>query len=307
MLGELQQLRRAPLLESYTGPVLFEGLAAAQLMRALLPGNLSGTRPALGPNGRRAKGTRFAGKIGKPVLPPSISVEDDPTLRELGGVPLVGAYSLDDEGVPARKVLLVQRGKLKGFLMSRSPRKDFPHSNGHGRVGLVGEVRGRVGNLLVKARGKSRRQLRRMLLARARAAGEDVAMVVRQLEQPRGGRSVFFRALMGIGATGVPRPVLAYKVGSDGKETLVRGLEFAQVPVRALRQIIGVGRKPTVHNYTGAVGGIPLPGRMGIPRAVVSPDLLFQELELTRAKGKRRKLPLLPRPGRLQSHDEVSP
>ena len=57
----------------------------------------------------------------------------DPTTRTLNGTDIVGAFEYDDEGMPAQKVVAVDDGVFKSFLMSRSPIEGFDHSNGHGR------------------------------------------------------------------------------------------------------------------------------------------------------------------------------
>ena len=68
-------------------------------------------------------------------MPRFLDVFDDPTLETYAGEDLKGHYVVDDEGVPARRVDLVKKGVLRGFLMSRSPVEGFPASNGHGRRG----------------------------------------------------------------------------------------------------------------------------------------------------------------------------
>ena len=70
-------------------------------------------------------------------------------MKVLNGTKLAGTYAYDDEGVPAQKVVAVDNGVLKNFLMSRMPITNFDHSNGHGRrqPGLM--PTGRQGNLIV--------------------------------------------------------------------------------------------------------------------------------------------------------------
>ena len=50
----------------------------------------------------------------------------------------MGAYEVDNEGVPAQAVKLVTDGKLENYLIGREPVRDFPQSNGHGRAGITG-------------------------------------------------------------------------------------------------------------------------------------------------------------------------
>ena len=71
----------------------------------------------------------YAGKLGKRIASPLVSVVDDPTLCGVRG-----SYGVDDEGVPAGRTLLVERGVLRTYLYDRlSAAKDGRASNGHGR------------------------------------------------------------------------------------------------------------------------------------------------------------------------------
>ncbi len=49
----------------------------------------------------------FAGRLGLRVVSPILSVVDDPSLKAFEGTPLVGHYKVDDEGIPAQRVLLI--------------------------------------------------------------------------------------------------------------------------------------------------------------------------------------------------------
>jgi len=44
---------------------------------------------------------------------------------------------VDDEGVPAQAVNVVVNGKLQNYLIGRTPIRDFPESNGHGRAAVA--------------------------------------------------------------------------------------------------------------------------------------------------------------------------
>ncbi len=71
----------------------------------------------------------YAKKRGKRIASPLVSVVDDPTLCGVRG-----SYTVDDEGVPAERTLLVDRGVLRTYLFDRlSAAKDGRASNGHGR------------------------------------------------------------------------------------------------------------------------------------------------------------------------------
>jgi TldD protein len=261
------------------------------------------------------RGSELASQLGHPILPARFRVEDDPTLDRLGGVPLVGKYALDEEGVPAQKVLLVDGGVLKGFVMSRTPRKGFPKSNGHGRGGLSGNVRGRIGSLIVRTdRGVSDAELRKQLLAEVRKAGQSYGIIVRLLDEPGitglDDPSSFLRppTMNGSAPRELPQVLLAVKITLDGKEEIVRGVTLAPIPVAALKQIAAAGKTLTAYNYpaqgslsvlslffTGSLWGGET-SSLAIPTSVVAPALLFKEVTVRRPTEPQRRPPLLPHP-----------
>jgi len=63
-------------------------------------------------------------------------VFDDPAQSQLGSQELIGHYKVDDQGVPAQRVSLIEGRRVGTLLMSRRPTKELPRSNGHGRSGF---------------------------------------------------------------------------------------------------------------------------------------------------------------------------
>jgi hypothetical protein len=87
-----------------------------------------------------------------------------------------------------------------------------------------------------------------------------------------------------LGAGNAPR--LLYRVFPDGHEQLVRGAVFNELDVRALRSdLMTVGNDPLVSNRQG-----------GVATTIISPSLLFDELEVKRADTSKDKLPEYPAP-----------
>jgi len=71
----------------------------------------------------------YAGKKGQKVAADCVTVIDDATLDDR-----YGSYSFDDEGVPARKVVLIENGILKDYMYDRlTARREGVEPNGHGR------------------------------------------------------------------------------------------------------------------------------------------------------------------------------
>ena len=139
----LVALRAAPVGEAYTGPVLVEGQASAELLAQTLVPLFVTLRPPemdnpqmFGPMGN-APPTPFLTRVGNRVLPESFTAADTPSLAQFEGREVAGAYAVDDEGVPAQDVTLCEKGLLKSLLTSRTPQKGFLVSNGHGRGGVA--------------------------------------------------------------------------------------------------------------------------------------------------------------------------
>jgi TldD protein len=312
MAAELTAMRTAPVAPNGSAEVLFDGLAAGQLMKHLLAEQLIGTPPpktASAGSDEHAQSSELANKLGLKVASSLISVSDDP-LQELGPgkVALYGAYRADDEGVPAQRVSLIERGILKSLLMSRTPRKEIVHSNGHARAPRFGPPHVHIGNLVVttSAPGHARKALlAEMERAARRDAGGLDSYVVRLLEDstvPSGDDDMMGMFSFGMGGHGGPppvRPLVVYRV-KDGKEQLVRGLTLEGLMPRSLKEITAVGRDPVVYNFIDAGGG-----GTGIASSIVTPPLLFSDVDIRRQSGKNRKPPLYPRPVAAASADSA--
>ncbi len=267
LIVSVEDLRKAPLVgEEYHGPLLLSADAATEVVRSLLAGGVGATRPPLGAEART--NGPFASSYQTRVLPEFMEVVDDPGLKSYDGVGLVGAYDVDDEGVPAQAVKLVADGRLENYLVSREPVKDFPQSNGHGRAGVAGGARPSMSVLKVSAaNGLSDEELNRRLLA----LGKD-----------NGLQSVYYVETMG----GARAPRLLYRVGLDGKRELVRGAVLDDVDQRTLRTgVTAAGKDLLVTNYFGDV-----------PTTVLAPALLLDDATVRRANEKNEKLPFYPPP-----------
>ena len=266
-LDTLVALRQAPIVEEeYRGPVLFAPDAANDVVASLVGSNVLGRKPQLGkPN--RTVGA-FVTSFKTRVLPNFLTVVDDPTLRAFQGKSLVGTYDVDDDGVKAQPVTLVDNGTLISYLIGRQPIRDFPNSNGHGRAGAGTYPAPNLGVLLIKSKeAQAPDELRKRVLQMIADQGKPYGYRVETL---------------GPGNT----PRLLYRMYPDGHEQLVRGAVFSELDVRALRSdLIAVGNDPQVSNRPG-----------GIATSVISPSLLFDELEVKRADTSKDKLPDYPAP-----------
>jgi TldD protein len=317
--SELMALRSARPAEDYTGPLLFEARAAAPLVAQVFGPAMNGSRPpvAFQPvveqmlTGLGGK-SDWTGRIGSRVLPATVSIVDNPGAKEFHGTPLLGAYSVDDEGVRARKVVVVDKGNLKELLMSRRPGPDAEDSNGHGRSGFLGDAKATMSNLFFQASDTmSPADLKKKFLDTCRSEKLEYCMIVREMDNPalsllhQEDFSELLASFGGGAGTGDRLPLVMYKVyPQDGREEIVRGARVIGLNTRALRNVAGIGNDDFVYNYmqsqiagfSGTALGAFGSAQGGLPAAVVAPSLLFEELEVRGARGEPKRLPLLPAP-----------
>ena len=286
LADELTRTTKAAIPEGGDALVLFDGPAAAQIVRSLLADRLVG-KPQSKVGRSYSTADDLTGKLGQRVVAALLSAYDDPR-QEVGPGKqyLLGTYHADDEGVPAQKVSLIKGGVLESLLMSRTPTKELRHSNGHGRGNTWGGARGHIGNLFITARGGlSRAALLARLASEARTRHCD-AYVVRLLDDPSSSGSFGRSPARGPGSV---YPLVAYQL-KDGKEVPVRGFTVEGVLPKTLKDVVAAGNEPFVMNFIDGWRG------MGIPSSIISPALLFTRLEVRKVTDRNPRLPLYPHP-----------
>lgn len=89
----------------------------------------------------------LAGKLGEKVASESVTVVDDGTIPGL-----FGAQPFDDEGVPSRRTVVIERGVLKNYLLNTyAARKLGMKTTGNASRGLTGNAGIGHGNFFVEA------------------------------------------------------------------------------------------------------------------------------------------------------------
>jgi predicted Zn-dependent protease len=255
-------LRNAPVAdaEDFHGPVLFSGDAATDVLNRLFVPNIEADRPEMGTTARTMGAYQSSYKAR--VLPELLNVVDDPRMTTFEGHSLVGAYQVDDEGVPAQAVQVVDRGKLMNYLVGRTPIRDFPSSNGHGRAAPGQGARSAAGVLVFKAVTP---------VPAAEMHGKLVAMAKEQ------DRDVYEVETLG----GELLPRMLYRVHPDGTRQLIRGAVFDELDNRSLRSdIVAAGNDPYINNTISP-----------IPETTIAPSLLFGDIGVKRATEEQQKLP----------------
>ena len=308
MAKNVQALVSAPVGDAFTGPVLFEPMAAAQLFAQLIGENARPTRKPVVDPGRPVNTTpsEYEGRMGGRVLPDWFDVFDDPTQTAWQGRPLLGHYDFDFQGVRPQRVSLIEKGILKGFLATRQPIKNALKSNGHGRMpGGFGAANAAIGNLFVTARETAPLvDLKSKLLQLCKDRDLPYGIIIRKLDFPFSGGNAELQSLQstsrdsGGSVRPVSPPVLAYKVYPDGREELVRGLRFKGMRSRSLRDILSASTEQAVFEFinNGALLARAGGGGYLAPASIIAPGVLFDELELDRSQEQLERPPLVAPP-----------
>ncbi|MBI3819417.1 MAG: hypothetical protein HY286_12045 [Planctomycetes bacterium] len=290
-------------LKEYSGPVLFDGLAAPQVFQTLLARGVVAQPAEVGGGRRRFSGGESLDKLmGKRILPASFHVWDDPRSSKINDAYLTGNYSFDDDGIAPQKVEIVTGGKLVGMVSSRTPTELNPTSNGHGRGG-----RASIGCMFVESSGGlAEDALKQKLIATAKDQGLKYAIRVSSLGGNagggRGGAGRFGGAGGGGGrggrrggaagggapaaVGGLQDPLVITKIFvDDGHEEYVRACEFDSVSVNSLKDIVAAGSTLNVWNGTGGAG-----------TSVIAPAIVLETVNIYGIESESEKKPALPPP-----------
>ena len=280
MIADLHALRDAPVVAPYTGPAILSGRASGVLFHEIFGHRIEGHRQK-----REDEGQTFKKKIGEKVLPETFSVYFDPTETSSAGKDMVGAYEYDNQGVKGQRVAVVENGIFRRFLMSRSPVENFPNSNGHGRKQAGYAPVARQSNLIVEtSEPLTRDQLKEMLIEQCLMENKEFGLY---FEDIQGGFTITGRTIPN--AFNV-LPIMVYRIYTDGREELVRGVDLIGTPLTAFSQIAAADDQPDVFNgICGAESG-------GVPVAAVSPGIFISQIEVQKKDKSQERRPILEAP-----------
>lgn len=316
---ELIAMRTANPMPEYSGPVLVESRAAASLLAQMLTPSITGSRAALSMlpmvdqlMERLGGRSEWSGRINSRVLPTDASLADDPMATDAHGHPLAGSYVVDEEGVPAQRVTIVDNGILKDFLMSRRPGPDFDQSNGHARALFLSDPRAASSNLIFRSsKGVAPDELKKKFLASCKDAARQWCLMVREMDNPSIGISSQeelsgeIQELAAGASSGERVPLAVYRVNvSDGSEELLRPGHLLGMNLRVLRDASAFGNDATLFSYTQSqaqtIAGTALgtfgSATDGVASTITAPSILFGDVEGREARGEMRRLPLVPPP-----------
>jgi hypothetical protein len=192
-------------------------------------------------------------RMGKIIIDNAITIKARPKLKNFKGVPLLGSYDVDDEGVvPADTLMLIDKGVLKNLLNDRSLTKPGHVANGHSSGPAVIEVS--------CDKNPKAQTLKDALIASAKKSELDFAIIVRD------------HAAFGDGVAEV------WKVNLEtGKEELLRSAQVGNVSLKNLKRIIGTAREQRAHTVETGEGNL---SSFIVPEALLLDDVDIIPLNL---------------------------
>ena len=176
--SNLMALRDAPVLdEEYNGPVMFEEMASVYSLTDPVIAAVCASH-ALQP-----ADDDYGKKIGQEIIDKRISAVNYSDRRDYNGVPLMGAYSVDADGVvPEKELLLVENGVLRKQLNNLRPTPFAKNSTGSCRFPVnpgVPSPEISFGSLHIKAVNTTAdEKMEKTLLKTAKKAGLKNAYIV---------------------------------------------------------------------------------------------------------------------------------
>ncbi|MDT8324773.1 MAG: metallopeptidase TldD-related protein, partial [Bacteroidota bacterium] len=283
MAGTLTERRTATRMNgTYTGPVLFEDQAAAELFVRLFLGDeglLASRMPVLdGPLaalGSQLQKRNLGEKMGRRVLPQEVSISSTPKRAAFEATPLIGAYTVDAEGVPpADELTLIREGTVEALLANRTPTLYTSASTGHHCPGLgsfaisSGAIAPGVLDVFV-SEGPTAEAMKTELLERARDEGLEYAYIVRRIrpetvpappvDTDLSATFSMFGRNPGEASAPLGDVVAIYRVATaDGSEELMRNIEVLKPGSSPLRRCLA-SRDRAAWNSTMA-GSSSIPG-----------------------------------------------
>jgi predicted Zn-dependent protease len=308
MEARVAAMKKAPLLDRYNGPVMFEGQASAEILLQGIGGALVGTPRVVVDDLRFERlytsNAGLSDKIGNRVFPSFISVSDIPSAMELQGQPLFGGYPVDDDGVKAGGTQLIDGGILKTLLRSRALLAGTTQSSASRRG--MGPMPSNL--IFTAAKGMSEAELKAELLKIVKQRNLEFGVVVRRMGNPmititQARSRIIIMTSGGPGGIQVEPLIEAYKIYPDGREELVRNLNIEGLQFGAFKDIVAAGSVPYV--YTAPFRNIirsPMMAQMftfpGGPNVVslAAPSLLFEDMALRRPTGEIPNLPFTKHP-----------
>jgi predicted Zn-dependent protease len=268
IVSDFEARKKIATMNSGLYPVMMDGQAAAVFIHEALAAHLLSGRYIT-----EDISTLFKDRLGSIILPEYISIIDDPSLKNQ-----IGSYMYDDEGVKAKKVVLVEKGKLMDYLLDNVSAAKLMkqgierESNGHSRSewgtmetgGLI-IPEPRISNLLVESENLMEEpEFYDSFLKTIKDSHSKYGIIV----EGGGGRVNVGEGFFAM----YPRKV--WRVDQRGNKKMIKNVHLTGNAEETLRSIIATGKPySSCTGECGADSGY-------VPTEQNSPSFLFPQLQL---------------------------
>lgn len=302
---------KLPITEPYSGPVLFEGQAAAEVFVQKFFTNINGLisvrKPVIGSEqiinmaGDKVKENTLEAMINKKIISRDLSIVALPALANYQSTVLTGSFIADAEGVKAPDTLmLVENGVLKNLVCGRTPSMKMKKSNGHARPALSnGGIKTVTGPGVIKMTNSNpktavdKKKLKELLIAAAKEEDLEYAYIVRKVVSDAAGieneSSVSY-----FGETkqkpDLSKTIQVFRVKvSDGSEEQVSLAEIQGLSTKSFKRLLATSSEMQVYNTILNPLNTDLYDwefeLTGFTASFILPEaLLFQELDVVKEK-----------------------
>ena len=323
-----------PIDDSYSGPIWFEGQAAAEMIAYNFAPNLVTQRALMTESGTQEieRNGAFQNKIGAKVLPEFLTLYDLPKENKVNDVDVVGTFEIDEDGLETEKLTLVKNGYLKTLIAGRVPTKKISGSNARKRGGspiysnLVlksEEIMSNESNIISKPKSKSKNkskvdkiteskisnnnilsdsELKDKMINLCKDRKLDFGIIIKKIHNQNIFSTTLYSAAMGgvdfIRGDGNFGIVEAYKIYPDGREELVRGLKGFGFSPSSFKDIIYVGEKSYTYNLLTPtiISNFITGGEQYLTASITTPSLFFEDGELRLIETDYKKPPIMKKP-----------
>ena len=270
--GLLRLSELEPVKEYYAGPVLFEDAACMNVFTTnmLQVGQLMAFRR---PSGTPA-GNSFDGRMERKIIDSRLTVKHLTALKSYNGVPLLGNYDLDAEGIaPAKELTLIENGILYRQLNGRIPTLKAPLSTGSIRFALTADQVYSCtapGVLHIScSKGMKMEKMKQALRKSAQEENLPYAYIIRKL---------------------AGQASIVYRVDTKtGEETQVRAGELANINLMKLKRLTAISSQEQVVNY---MYNNLYPSSIIFPKAILVEDVEITEASLRKEEKSPLTFPL---------------
>lgn len=271
MLEEVKNNYAAKAGKSYIGPVLLKPHATATVVADVFGRGVINSTPLRSlTNEEDTSAGIMQDEIGTQILSEKINIYDRPKLGSFDHFITGGFSPIDDEGVEAKDLMLVQKGVLMALPQSTRPFATGIKSNGHARGNSYHEPRESLTNVVVEVEDPlSEEDLENALLQRCRERGLDFCYIVPNIPK------------------GEPEDTALIRIyTSDGHKEYVSGLVAGKFDLRSLRRdIVAGGEEREMYHF-------PLP----VTTSFIAPSILLDDMSLQVSKKEPDRKPFIKKP-----------